>query len=100
MRFGIKNLSLIVKYIFMTPWCPANKLEWYRVIILSVHTSEPASTAVSFSGVILNNNESNKIYHSANVSTLQITDLELGNYFVPGKCPSNGDCLNSWPVFL
>ena len=51
LRFGMKNLSLIVKYVSMTPWCPANKLEWYKVIILSGHISGTARTAVSFSGV-------------------------------------------------
>ena len=65
----------------MTLWCPANKLEWYRVIILSVHTSATASTAASFLGIILNNSQSNKMYCSANVSTLLIADLELGNLF-------------------
>ena len=64
----------------MTPWCPANKLEWYRVIILSAHTSGTASTAVSFSGVILYN-EFNKMYCSANISMLLIAVLELGNLF-------------------
>ena len=55
----------------MTPWCPANRLEWYSVKIVSAHTSGMASNAISFSGVvtILNNNESNNIYLSANVST-------------------------------
>ena len=42
----------------MTPWCPANKLEWYKVIILSVHVSGTARTAVSFLGLILNKSES------------------------------------------
>ena len=65
----------------MTLWCPANKLEWYKVIILSVHTSGTARTAVSFSGVILNNSESNKMYHSANVSTFLIVSLEVGSLF-------------------
>ena len=65
----------------MTPWCPASKLEWYRVMILSGHTSVTASTAVSFSGVILNNSESNKRYHSANVSTVPIAALEAGSLF-------------------
>ena len=65
----------------MTSWYPANKLEWYRVIILSVHTSGTASTVVSFSEIILNNGESNKMYHSANVPTLLIAALELGNLF-------------------
>ena len=54
---------------FMTPWCPANKLEWYKVIILSVLISRTARTAVSFSGEILYNSESNRMYLSANVST-------------------------------
>ena len=65
----------------MTPLCPANKLKWYRVIILSAHTSGTASTAISFSEVIVNSNESNKMYCSANVSTLLITAVELGNLF-------------------
>ena len=45
------------------PWWPANRLEWYNVIILSTHTSSIANKAVSFSGVgtILYNNESNNI---------------------------------------
>ena len=63
----------------MTPWCPANKQEWYKVIILSAHTSGTANTAVSLSGVILNNSESNKMYHSANVSTLLIAAWKLCN---------------------
>ena len=65
----------------MTPWCPENKLEWYRFIILTAHTSGTARTAVSFSGIILNNGESNKLYHSANASTFLIAALELGNLF-------------------
>ena len=65
----------------MTPCCPANKLEWYRVIILSEHISETARTVVSFSGVILNNSESNRMYLSANVSTFLIAILEDGNLF-------------------
>ena len=73
----------------MTPWCPANKLEWYKVIILLAHISGTARTAVSFSGVILNNSESNRMYLSANVSTFLIAALEVGNLFVPNidKCP-------------
>ena len=67
----------------MTPWCPASKLKWYKVIILSVHVSGTARTTVSFSGEILTNSE------SANVSTFLIAALEVGNYFVPNidKCP-------------
>ena len=67
-----KKLLLIVKYVFMTPWCPANELEWCRVMILSVHVSGTARTAVSFCGVIINNSESNRMYHSANISTFLI----------------------------
>ena len=77
----MKNLSLIVKYLFITPWCPANRLEWYRVMILSVHVSGTARTAVSFSVVILNNMESSGMYLSANVSTFLIAALEVGNLF-------------------
>ena len=50
-----EKFSLIVRYVSMTPWCLANKLELYRVIILSAHVSGIVRTAVSFSGVILNN---------------------------------------------
>ena len=78
MRFGMKNLLLIVKYVFMTPWCPANGLEWYRVTILSVHIS---GTADSFSDVILNNWKSSRMYLSANVSTFLIAVLEVGYLF-------------------
>ena len=65
----------------MTPWCPDNKLLWYRVIILSMHVSGTSRTAVSFSDDILNNNESNKTYFSANVSHFLITNLEDGSLF-------------------
>ena len=77
----MKNLSLIVKYVFMKPCCPVNKLEWYKVMILSAHISGTARMAVSFSGVILNNSESNRMYFSANVSTFLIDALEVGNLF-------------------
>ena len=50
-------------------------------MILSAHTSGTASTAVSFSGVILNNSESHKMYHSANVSTFLIAASEVGSLF-------------------
>ena len=55
------------------------------VIILSVHISGIANIAVSFSGleVILNRSESNRMCHSAIVSTFVIAALELGIYFVP-----------------
>ena len=67
-----------------------------------MHTSGTASTGVSFSGVTMKNNESNTMYHSANVSTLLIAALELGNLFCTnaGKCPWNGDCLDNQPVSL
>ena len=57
-----------------------NKLEWYKAIILSVHISGMANTAVSLSGmtVILNNNESNNIYLSARASTFLLPILEMG----------------------
>ena len=77
----MKNVSVIVKYVLITPWCPVNKLEWYKVIILSVHISGTARTAVSFSGVILNNSESNRMYLSAHISTFLIAVLEVGNLF-------------------
>ena len=77
----MKNLSLIVKYVLITPWCPANKLEWYKVIILSVHVFGTARTAVFFSGVFLNNSESNRMYHSAHISTFLIAALEVVNLF-------------------
>ena len=77
----MKNLSLIVIYVLMPPWCPTNKLVSYKVIILSVHISGTARTAVSFSGVILNNSTSNRMYLSAYVSTFLIAALEVGNLF-------------------
>ena len=76
----MKNLLLIGKYVLMTPWCPANKLEWYRVMILSVHVSGTARTAVSFSGVMLKNSESNRMYLSTNIPTFLIA-LEVGSLF-------------------
>ena len=53
------------------------------MIILSAHISGIANTAVSFSGigVILNNSDSNRMYHSSRVSTFLIAALELGNLF-------------------
>ena len=50
-------------------------------MILSVHVSGTARTAISFSGVILNNRESNRIYLSVNISTFLIADLEVDNLF-------------------
>ena len=50
-------------------------------MILSAHVSGTARTADSFSGVILNNRESNRIYLSANISTFLIAALEVGNVF-------------------
>ena len=54
----------------MTPWCPANKFEWYKVIILSAHISGIANNVVSLPGIVvnLNNNEFNIIYFSASTS--------------------------------
>ena len=54
-----------------------NRLEWYSAIILSAHISGTANTADFLSGVdtILNNNESNNIYFSANASTFLIAAL-------------------------
>ena len=65
----------------MTPQCPANKLEWCKVLILSVQVSGTERTAVSFYGLILNNSESNRIYISGNVSTFLIAAFEVGNLF-------------------
>ena len=62
-------------------WCSAIKVEWYKVIILSVHVSGTARTAVSFSSVILNDSEFNRMYLSAKVSTFLIVGLEVGNLF-------------------
>ena len=52
-------------------------------MILSVHISGTASSAVSISGVVtnLNNNESNKMNLSVSVSTLHMAILLLGNLF-------------------
>ena len=50
-------------------------------MILSVHVSQTAKTIDSFSGVILNNGESSRMYLSANVCTFLIAALEAGNLF-------------------
>ena len=73
-------MLLIVKYVFITPWCPANKLKWHKVIILSAHVFGIANTAVSMSRVdiILNSNEPNNIYFYAKASTFLIADLVAG----------------------
>ena len=81
MRSGIKNLSDIVKYVLITSWWPASKLEWYKAIIWSTHTSGMANTAFSFSTFNLNSNESNNMYFSDNDSILCIAPFELGNLF-------------------
>ena len=67
----------------MTPWCPANRLEWEQEIILSAHISGIANNAASFSGVetILNSKEFSNIYFSANASNFWIAVLVLGNLF-------------------
>ena len=46
-----------------------------------MHASGTARTAVSFSRLTLNNNESNRIYFSASTSTLLIDTLEEGSLF-------------------
>ena len=83
MKPGIKNLSSIVKYVFITPWYPVNKLEWYKVIICWHMFQELLIMLFSFLVVArsLSNMESNNIYFSANVSTFHIADLVLGNLF-------------------
>ena len=49
----------------------------------SAQISRTPNTGVSFMrvGVILNNNESNKMDHSANISTFLVAALDLGNLF-------------------
>ena len=62
-------------------WLISKRILYNRVIILSAHISGTDGTAVFFSGVILNNKESNRIYNSANVSTFLIVALEVGSLF-------------------
>ena len=50
----MKDWSPILKYVFITLWCPANRLEWYKGIILLAHILGMANNAVSFSGVVAN----------------------------------------------
>ena len=50
-------------------------------MILSMHVSGIVRTAASFSGIILNNRESSRMYHSARASTFFITALEDGTLF-------------------
>ena len=78
-----EKLSLIVRYIFIMPWCPANKLVWYIIIILSVHISGTANNTVSLSEVvtILKSNESSRMNLSAIFSILCIALFLLGNIF-------------------
>ena len=47
--------------------------------MLSAQFSGTARTAVSFSGVILYNRESSRMYLSVNVSAFLIAALEVGN---------------------
>ena len=56
-----------------------NKLDWYKVIILSANTSGMANTVASLPGfdTILNNNESSSIYFSASALTFLIAVLLL-----------------------
>ena len=77
----MKNLSLMVRYVYTIPWCPTNRLLLCRVITLSAHNSGTARTAVSLSEEILNNNESSTTYFSASASIFLITGLEDGNLF-------------------
>ena len=50
-------------------------------MILSTHVSGIARTAASFSGVILNNRESSRMYCLLRASTFLIDALENGNLF-------------------
>ena len=77
----MKNMSLMVKYVLITPECPVNKLEWYSIIILSMHGSGTARTTVSFFRLTLNTSESNRIYFSTSASTLLIAIMEEGSLF-------------------
>ena len=70
----MKNLSLIVKKVLITP-CPTNKLLRYRVIILSMHISGIAKTAVPFSGGILSKSDSNRTHFTDNVSNFLMADF-------------------------
>ena len=58
-----------------------NKLEWCRNITLSTQVSGIARMAVSFSGIILNNKESRRMFHSLKASTFLIAVVEDGNLF-------------------
>ena len=49
--------------------------------MLCTQVSGIAKTAVSFPGVILNNNESKRMYHSPKASTFLIAALEDGSLF-------------------
>ena len=50
-------------------------------MILSTHVSGTTRTAVSFSGISLNNSESSRMYYSVSISILLIINLEEGNLF-------------------
>ena len=79
----MKNFSLILRYVVITPWCPANKFVWYSTMVLSAHVSGMANSTVSLSGVVTNlkSNESSRINLSARFSTLHIALFLLGYLF-------------------
>ena len=68
---------------FANPTDPASsRCMGYLHIYLSTHVSGTARTAVSFSGVILNNSESSRMHFSSSVLTLLIANLEEASLFL------------------
>ena len=46
----MENVSPIAKYVLITPWCTADKLECYNALVLLAHVSGMPNSAVSFFG--------------------------------------------------
>ena len=67
-----------------------------------MHVSGIARMAISFSGVILNNNESKRIYCSLKTSTFLVAALEDGNLFWDKykNMSLNKNCVDIQHVFL
>ena len=48
----MKNLAEIVKYDFVIPWCPENRLLWHRLILVLEQLSNTAESAYYFPGSV------------------------------------------------
>ena len=69
---------------FGMPWCPKNKLSWYKVLHESAQLSGTAKSTDSFPGSVTNlsNNDSRSICLSARILLFSLLLLSLVAYFV------------------